>query len=295
VSAWLLRPVPASRLAVLRVLVVGYAVGWLVLRLPHLVGVARLQDPARFDPIGILALLRSPVPPAVGLAVLAASLAVGAAALLGWRWRVTGPLFALGFLLVTTYRNSWGQVFHTENLVALHLVILAVAPAAVVLSFDARRAASPASVAGWPLQLMAVATVGAYVVAGWAKLRIGGLDWLDGETLRNQVAHDNVRKALAGEWWSPLARHVVGHAWLWPPLAVATVAVELGAPVALLGGRWRTAWVVAAWTFHVGVLALMAIAFPYQLLAVAYAPFFAVERLLRYRGVRCRPLVARTR
>jgi hypothetical protein len=124
------------------------------------------------------------------------------------------------------------------------------------------------------------------VVAGWAKLRLGGLDWLDGDTLRNQVANDNVRKALTGEWYSPLARHAVGVGWIWPLLAMATVVVELGAPVALLGGRWRTAWVAAAWGFHVGVVALMAITFPYQVFGIAYASFFAVERLLDVGPVR---------
>jgi hypothetical protein len=67
---------------------------------------------------------------------------------------------------------------------------------------------------------------------------------------------------------------------------VLTVTVELGAWVALLGGRWRTAWVVAAWLFHVGVLALMAILFAYQLSGVAFAPFFRLERLAARVGPR---------
>jgi hypothetical protein len=58
---------------------------------------------------------------------------------------------------------------------------------------------------------------------------------------------------------------------------MATLLVELGAPVALLTGRWRTCWVVAAWGFHVGVLALMAISFPYQLTGVAFASFLRME------------------
>ena len=38
---------------------------------------------------------------------------------------ISGPVAAFTFLVMTTYRNSWGQLFHTENLVALHLVVLA--------------------------------------------------------------------------------------------------------------------------------------------------------------------------
>jgi hypothetical protein len=40
-------------------------------------------------------------------------------------------------------------------------------------------------------------------------------------------------------------------------------------------------WVAAAWSFHVGVLGLMAIAFPYQLSGVAYLALLPVERIER--------------
>jgi hypothetical protein len=153
-------------------------------------------------------------------------------------------------LLLATLDSAWGQVFHTEHLVVLHLLVLALAPAADVLVVGRRRAA-PGPVAdgryGWPVRLTAVVVVLAYVIAGIAKLRIGGLDWLDGDTLRHWVAHDNLSKAVLGDSHSPIGTYLVGHAWLFPPFAVLTVIVELGAWVALLGGRWRTAWVVAAW------------------------------------------------
>ena len=34
-------------------------------------------------------------------------------------------MFAASFLLVASYRSSWGQIFHTDDLVALHLIVLA--------------------------------------------------------------------------------------------------------------------------------------------------------------------------
>ena len=191
-------------------------------------------------------------------------------------------LFAVAMLLLATLDSAWGQVFHTEHLVVLHLLVLAVAPAADVLATGRRRPTPGPAVDGrygWPVRLAAVVVVLAYVIAGFAKLRIGGLDWLDGDTLRHWVAHDNLRKAVLGDSYSPIGVHLVRHAWLFPPLATLTVIVKLGAGVALFGGRWRTAWVVAAWLFHVGVLALMAIVFPYQLTGVAFAAFFRLERL----------------
>jgi hypothetical protein len=55
----------------------------------------------------------------------------------------------------------------------------------------------------------------------------------------------------------------------------------------LLARRAARAWVAAAWAFHVGILATMAIVFPYPLLGVAFAPFFAIEgiRLPRWAPV----------
>lgn len=57
------------------------------------------------------------------------------------------------------------------------------------------------------------------------------------------------------------------------------VVVELGAPFALCGRRFRYAWIGLAWAFHVGVLALMAVLFPYPLVGAAFASMVPVERL----------------
>jgi hypothetical protein len=277
----LLSPMPPERLAALRVLVGAYALAYLLVRLPHLLAVSRFEDP-RFDPIGPLGWLDGPVPPGIGQPALAATLVAGAAFVAGWRWRLTGPAFAVLFLAVTTYRNSWGQVFHTENLVAIHLLLLALAPAADAWSLDRRarraRTSDDRTRYGWPVRLISLVTVLAYVVAGWAKIRNGGLHWVTGDVLRNQVAHDNLRKALFDDAYSPVGAAAVRYGWLFPPLAAVSLAVEVGAILALVRGRLRILWIAAAWAFHIGVLALMAIAFPYQLTGVAYASLLPVER-----------------
>ena len=132
---------------------------------------------------------------------------------------------------------------------------------------------------GWPVRLAAVVTATTYVLAGLAKLRLGGLGWLLGDTLRHHVAYSAVRLDVLGGTSSPIGRLLVTQAWLFPPLAIATVVVELSAPVALLGGRVRTIWVAAAWALHAGVAALMLVVFPYPLFLVAFAPLFRLERL----------------
>jgi hypothetical protein len=268
-------------LAVLRILVGAYATVWATVRLPaHLDHAHQVAD--RWQPVGLLAPLDGPPVDGalVGLSVGAPF--VGVLFVVGWGYRLIGPLFAVAILALATLDSSWGQVFHTENLLVLHLLILAAAPAADTLTIG-RHETLPGDIAseryGWPVRLAAVVVVLAYVVAGIAKLRIGGLDWLDGATLQHWVAKDNLRKALLGDAYSPFGPPLVGQRWVFPPLAVATVVIELGAWVALTGGRWRTIWVITAWVFHVAVLALMAILFPYQLSGVAFAPFFRLERI----------------
>jgi hypothetical protein len=173
--------------------------------------------------------------------------------------------------------------FHTENLLVLHTLELACAPAAAAWAWDARGPAPAASERfGWPLRLMAAVTCATYVLAGVAKLRMAGFDWLGGEYLRDQIAFDNLRKVLLGADPSPVAVPLLGQDWLFAGLAVLTLVIELGAPLALLGGRVALVWSVLAWSFHAGVLVLMAIVFPYPLALVAYAPLFRAERPLRW-------------
>ena len=275
---------PPERLAMVRILVSTYAVVWLAFALP---GIAGLTDAgaARWHPVGVLAWLDTPLASGWLWLFVALTFSAGIAFAVGAGARVTGPIFAAAFLVVTTYRSCWGQIFHTDDLVALHLIVLALAPAAHAWSVDARRrrpgSGAPARRYGWPLLLMSIITVLAYVLAGWAKLRTSGLDWITGSVLRDQIAQDNLLKELFGAPSSPLASTVLSHAWLFPPMAAFAVLVELGAPVALLGGRWRDVWVGAAWLFHLGILVLMTTFFPYQLSGVAYASMFRAERLPR--------------
>jgi len=273
-------PAPAARLAILRLLIGASALVYLLIRFQNLRSVGHF-DPADFHPVGLAAALSAPLPaPLVtGLTLLAVLTAVPF--LIGFRYRVFGPLFAAVFLWVTTYRNSFGMVFHTENLLCVQLLLVGLAPAADAFSFDARRLATPPEPAGhygWAIRAMTWVIVIAYVLAGLAKLKLAGFTWLDGELLRRHIAYDNLRKLELGSFHAPLGAVLVRYSVPFQAFAILTVFIELGAPIALLGRRFAIAWCLAAWLFHIGVIALMAIPFPYQLAFVAYAPFFEVER-----------------
>ncbi len=271
---------PARRLAAFRVLTGGFALTYLVLRFPYFLDLTDL-DRGRWDPPGILGPLAQPPSPGLVTAVLLLAVASGMAYTAGWRFRVTGPVFALSLLAVLSYRNGWGHLFHNDNLLVLHVLVVGLTPAADAWSLDARGRPEGAEDVryGFPLRLAAVLTVLTYVVTGVAKLRYAGGDWLAGDTLLHQIAFDNARKQVLGDGYSPLASTVVGHPGLFRPMGALTILVELGAPVALLGRRWAAWWSASAWLFHVGIVALMWISFAYPLSFIAFAPFFRIERL----------------
>jgi uncharacterized membrane protein YphA (DoxX/SURF4 family) len=275
------RPVfPAERLAAIRVGVGFFALVYLVLRSPGIIQATR-QAAELFQPVGPVKLLTSPAAPAVTIAVHALSIVLALLFLVGYRFRLVAPLFAASILWTLSYRNSFGMVFHTENLMVLQVCLLSFTDAAAAYSLDARRqpTAAPARRFGFGVRALAIATVFAYVLAGVAKLRVTGISWAGGEILRNHVAHDNLRKLLLGDSYSPIGIWLAHHSWLFPPLAVFALVLELGAPLALLSERLGRYWAVAMWSFHFGVLLVMWIFFPFPLFGFAFAPFFPVERL----------------
>jgi hypothetical protein len=276
---------PAERLAMLRIIVGAFALVYLLVRMPVFLQLGDRR--IGFDGVGLASALDGPVSGLVVDVTVGITALAGAGFVLGWRFRLFGPLFALGMLALGSYRGSWGQLLHFENLMVLYLLIVALAPSADVWSLDARRRVDDRRGAalgespryGWPIAMASLVLVITYVIAGIAKLRYGGLDWVFGDTLRNHVAYAAARLDLLGGSPSPLAGLAVRLEWLWPFIAAATIVIELAAPVALFGGRLRTVWVIAAWLMHLGVLAFMLIGFPMPLFLVAFAPLFRIERL----------------
>ena len=281
-AQWFFAAAPARHLALVRVGVGGYALVWLAFTSGELLALGDL-DPVRFEPVGVMRTLgieplgRWGIGAVWGGTVLAAAMAVSG------RWfRVSGPVFALGLLFLTTYQNSWGKLLHTENLLVLHALVLAVSAAGDAgdgAAFGARDQARPDSFRyGWPIRTMALATVLAYVAAGVSKLRYGGLGWVTAENLQSWVAFDLVRKELFGDPYLAAVVDALDHAWPFTAAAILTVAIELAAPLALLGRRSASVWIAAAWVMHASVLVVMAVGFPYQLTGVAFLPVLLAGR-----------------
>lgn len=268
----------ASTPAALRLAVGGYHLWHVASRRRLYAGVHR-TDPTSFDPVGAARVLRRPLPSILADRLVDASIVTGALFTAGVVHRVTGPLHAALQVWNFSYRNSWSMVYHHENNLVLHTLVLGAAPAADALSIDAlvrdRTPLPPRE--SWMYGLiptaMNAAVAIAYVIAGAAKFKGGeGIRWMDGSHMRGQVAIDALRKHMLGETASPLGRSLYPHTELFTAMAALALVIELGAPLALLDRRLGWAFAGAAFSMHWGIKAVMRITFPYNLSGVLYLP-----------------------
>jgi hypothetical protein len=276
---------PAARLGMSRLLVGGFTLAYLGLRRETLRKVVR-TDPKLFAPVGPVKILRRPMRPQTADALNDATLVSAALFTLGVGHQLTGPLHSALLTWTTSYRNSWSMVYHTDNTLVAHTVVLAASPAADALSLSAlRRGTKPADHPryAWALQLMNAVPAVAYLLAGIAKLaQPRGWTWARGDAIRRQVAIDGIRKQVYGSRVAPAAFVLYPHRKLWTAAAIGTLVLELGAPVALvLNRRLGRLWALSMFGMHWGVEIVMGIHFPYQLSGISFAAWFDLERVLR--------------
>jgi hypothetical protein len=283
---------PPVRLGLVRALVGVYTLAHLLPQRSALREVAR-TDPELFEPVGPVRAVRRPLPPRVADVLNDATLVSTALFTLGVRHRLVGPLHSALLTWTLSYRNSWSMIYHIDNALVAHTVLLGASPAADAVSLPAlRRGGSPAPHPryGWPLQLMNAASAVTYLLAGVAKVAgPSGWAWVGGDAMRRQVAVDGVRKELFGLRVSPAAHALYRHRRLFTGMAVGSLLLELAAPLGLLNRRLGRLWVLGTYGMHWGVRVIMGIPFPYQLSGVSFASWFDVERPMgffrRVRGV----------
>jgi len=281
VDAWWRAPAPARRLAWVRVAVGLYTTLLLFGHVPALLRRSGF-DPSRFAPVGLLTPLGAPPDPLALILITAFTLLGGLAFTLGWRYRHSAPLYAFTLLALTSYLNSWGHLSHALNLAVIQVLVLSLVPAADALSLDRRAGRTREGKGaryGWPLRLLMLTVVVSYSLAGIAKLSNGGWAWAKGDAIRNNVAHDALRKLRLGASISPFTAPILRQPWIFSLFAAGTLAVELGAAIAMRPGKLRRAWILGAWAMHLGILATMGISFWYPLTGVAFASFVPMERL----------------
>ncbi len=176
------------------------------------------------------------------------------------------PIGAVAALILFTHRSSGGQILWFDILPALHLLALAAAG----VRFDPLRA-------GWAMRLAALTTVATYVLAGIAKLRSGGVAWIADGALERQISFSARRFDALGGSPSPIAEWFLDLRGASIPLAVGVLAIELGAPLALLGRRSALVWSIAAWVMHVVIATTLFVVFHWPLFGVAFVPLILVS------------------
>ena len=263
-------PARSSDLAIARMVVVG---SQLLLFLPDLADQIWLAgaDPSLFRPIPALKVLMFPfgewgARPDLMLLRGAWLLAIvsGVTGVLGLYTRPSMLAFAATNTLLVAHGYSYGEFHHPEGLLIIALWLLAVAPSGAVLSaddlrtrlagslqfmkFQPRRATDEYSEsARWPLRTIQWLFVLAYLSAGLSKLRVGGLEWMNGHTLAYYLLQDGVR------WDIPLAVALAEWTWLLVVLSVVTVAFEMTFAVAVVVPRLVWPYVLVGAALHTGI------------------------------------------
>ena len=273
-TGWLFRPAPLARIAVLRTAAYLFVPVDVLLTTPWVVQHAHVPG-SLYQPLLIGRLLHLPTPGPwvealrwvlVGAAVVAAT---------GRLPRLLGAAVAVLYLEWMVIAFSFGKVDHDRF---AFLVLLAVLPTVGA----ARRADRDSSeAAGWAISVTTLAVVATYFLSAFAKLRFGGLDWVDGATLTRAV----VRRGTG------LATPLLDHAWVLHVFQYVLVGFELLVSPLLLV-RWRDerrtcALVGGFYLFHVMTFLTISIIFlPHCVALLALLPLerlplerFAVRRL----------------
>lgn len=272
-NSWLFRPMPLARIAWLRVIAYAFVpVDILVTTewvMDHSVVPGSLYQPLR---IGRLLPLPTPGPwvePFGYLLVVACLLSAALAArdrLPSW----LGALVAVGYLEWMVVAMSYGKVDHDR---VAFLVLLFVLPTVGRARLDDDRRSQAA---GWALMLITIAVTATYFLAALAKIRFGGLGWLDGATLTRALVRRN----------TVLSEPLLDHTWILHSAQYAIMALELFvAPLLLV--RWRRVGVTYALAvgfllFHVMTFAIVTIIFlPHCIALLALLPLERLARLKR--------------
>ena len=271
VTRWLFQPAPLARIAVLRVIAYVFVPVDVLLTTPWVV--AHAQVPGElYQPLLIGRLLPLPTPGPwvevlrwvlIGTALVAAT---------GRLPRLLGTVVALLYLEWMVVAFSYGKVDHDRIGYLVLLFALATVGRAGL------RDRTPSEAAGWAISVTTLAVMATYFLSAFAKLRFGGLDWVDGATLTRAV----VRKG------TDLSRPLLDHTWVLHTFQYVLVAVELFvAPLLLVRHRYRWVLVASFYVFHVMTFLMLRIIFlPHCVAMLALLP---VERLVPAREVQAPP------
>ena len=257
VARWWFPEMPRRRVAVLRLALYAFVVidvlfvtGW--------VGGHGPVGGELYQPLLIGRLLPLPTPtPLVVAAIQTALVASAVMAATGRLPRLVGlAVFAL-YLEWMVVAFSYGKVDHDRFAL---LVALAVLPTVGAVRWGDR---SDDERAGWALRCIQVSVVLTYFLAALAKLRYGGVEWVDSATLMRAV----VRRGTA------LGEQLIDQPGLLHAAQYGLLGFELLSPLMLLRGRIGRLFLAGAVLLHAVTYATITISFlPHVMCLLAFLP-----------------------
>ena len=267
---WLYAPAPLARVAVLRVVALLFIPVDVLLTTTWVRGHAQVPGEL-YVPLRLGRLLPLPTPgpwvEVLQVVLIAAALLAALLAVRDRLPRLAGWVVAGLYLEWMVVAMSYGKVDHDRFAFLVALFVLPSVGRAGLRSRERSQAA------GWALSMIAVAVVATYVLAAVAKLRFGGLDWVDGATLTRAI----LRRS------TPLSEPLLDLPAVLHAAQYGIMAMELlVAPLLLV--RWRDerrTWALAIGFlgFHLMTFAMITIIFlPHCVALLALLP---LERLVR--------------
>ena len=176
--------------------------------------------------------------------------------------------FILGTYLLGLPMN-FGKVTHAEGLVVFVFGIMALSRCGDSCSIDrliwkARRRNDTLrqrpQVSGeytWPVRAVWVMFALIFFAAGVSKLRHSGLEWIFSDNMANMLLQAQFEEMSVVPWGFFLAQHQ----WLTQLVAAATIAIEVGYPLALFSRRARWIIVPSVFSMQIGISLLLGITF----------------------------------
>jgi hypothetical protein len=264
VSRWLFRPVPLARIAVLRAIAYLFVPVDVLLTTPWVTSHAHVPGEL-YQPLLIGRLLHLPTPGPWVEVLRWVLIAAALVAATGRLPRALGVVVALLYLEWMVVAFSYGKVDHDR--VGFLVLLFALATVSHRAGEDA---------AGWAVSVTTLAVVATYFLSAFAKLRFGGLDWVDGATLTRAV----VRR---GTW---LSTPLLEHAWVLHAFQYVLLMVELFVSPLLLV-RWRDeriGWLLVAGFYGFHVMTFLTISIVFLPHCVALLALLPLERIRAWRA-----------
>ncbi len=270
-SGYWFNPAPFFDLAVCRILIVGFQLIRFVTNnfWGHLVEYSNLPN-FLYEPLPVLQLFLLPFgadyrPPLLFTgSVFGLTIAAGILGLFGLLTNFSLIIFAIGNIFIQAYLYSFRDFHHSEALVMISLLVIALSPSGSVLSIDDLRRRIKSNIereefksfdlkeenspfARWPLLLIQWIFAIIYLDSGLSKLFKSGLDWMNGYTLQYYLWQDGlIWDRSFGIWFAKQHTLAILSSW-------AAILFEITFFLVLIFPKLVWLYIPMGISFHTGI------------------------------------------